>query len=207
MKKLLILGLAVSATGAFAQGQPFFYKWDGNVAIPDSGGGPASTTLTVADHIIAGSDFYVDLIIDHSWQGDLRVWVMGPTGAMIDLVNRPGFTGTGFGFSTDDFGDPATGAKMNFRDSGALRYALPDIAAGINNPTGDWKAVGGSMDATYSGLDIFGTWTLFAEDFAGGDTGFLLNFSIHGTAVPEPATFIAFGVGAAGILALRRRRK
>lgn len=149
-------------------------------------------------------DLNVDVLIRHSWQGDLTLRLTHvESGTSVVLMNRPGFTTTGFGFSNDNLGNPTTGARFIFDDEAANVYDTGSPGTPVNNPTGSWRPEN-SLSA-YDQLAKAGTWTLNVTDSAGSDTGRIEGFSLHFVnKVPEPATL---GLLAIGSLALIRRRR
>jgi subtilisin-like proprotein convertase family protein len=152
------------------------------------------------------TDLNVDLLIQHTWQGDLTV-ELEKDGTRITLIDRPGVPQSTFGFSTDNFGNPSNGTEMLLDDEASLYYDLPDTS-GFNNPTGAWKPSPGLLSA-FDGFSTAGLWTLYVTDSAGGDQGSILQWSLHATtaAVPEPTLLALMGVGFAGVLVRRRRRR
>lgn len=134
------------------------------------------------------------MVVSHTWQGDLQVKLVHPDTTEIELVGRPGVappkytpgTTTGFGFTTDNYGNPTTGAYITFDDAGSTVFdnavGFPGPPAGsaveANNPTGTFKPTGGTMAAAFNGKSITGDWRLVITDNAGGDLGTLEAFRI-----------------------------
>ena len=209
MKNFALSALAIAAVAGAASGQPQmkWFQWNGQVAIPDNNGSAGGFTSVFIDvpadpeglNIIG--DLNVDGIIAHTWQGDLRVQLVAPGGTVVTLMDRPGFSGAGFGFSTDNIGNPTTGVPFLWDDEAAATYeqAFP---SGTNNPTGGFRP-----ENPLSVLDLtskVGRWEFRVSDNAAADAGSIRQFSLHFTNVPAPGAIALFG--AAGLAAARRRR-
>ncbi len=219
MFKKLFAFLAVTLVAAsVATAQIKDYNWDVNVPIPDSstaGPGMLSDTQTVPDSGTI-ADVNVDLLIEHTWQGDLIVDI-SHGGVTVPLMYRSGDSqSTSFGFSADNFGDPANPSSRFILDdeAGAFYDSAPPngIGAvadpGIANVSGSWLPFGvngASALSAFDGLDKNGPWILSISDNAGGDTGTLLSWSLHIENVPEPGSFLLLAFSGLGALALRRR--
>jgi predicted extracellular nuclease/subtilisin-like proprotein convertase family protein len=115
--------------------------------------------------------------LSHTYPGDLRALLVGPTGASTVLLDR-------VGGSTD-----VSGATLVFHDGGApfagsaalrsLTYAPSGVLEAGDfeapAPTGPY---GGSL-AVYRGQDPNGTWSLYIQDDEAGDTGGLGLWTLH----------------------------
>jgi lysyl endopeptidase len=136
-------------------------------AIPDNNPGGLVTNFSVAN---AGTilDLQVSLAATHTWVGDLIFTLTHvDTGTSVILMDRPGFTGTGFGCSGDN-------VDVLFSDDGTG----PVEAACATNP-----AIGGTLIpqqalSAFDGQDLSGSWTLTASDNAGSDTGSMVEFCL-----------------------------
>lgn len=201
-----VAGLAI-ASAAMAQGfQTYGGAVDPAVPIPDNNQTGASVSIDVASNgfDIVG-DIFVGIIVRHTWQGDLRITLTSPGGTTVVLTDRPGVPQSTFGFSADNFGNPATGDPMFFDvvPFATETYDLPQVASpGIANVTGSWLAEGDLSN--FIGENKVGVWTLTAVDNAGGDTGAIEFFSLTIGKVPAPGAAALLGLG--GLVAARRRR-
>ncbi|HRP61723.1 MAG TPA: MYXO-CTERM sorting domain-containing protein [Phycisphaerales bacterium] len=228
--KALIGAAAVAGLCGLAQaGTGFSYTNGGNnLAIPDGtgtdvGGQPVFLQLTTNEPNYIIKDLNVGIIATHTWQGDVRIWLEHvESGQTIYLINRPGriLPTSTFGYSNDNFGNNTTLTEMIFDDSAngtyniAARGGVGPAAPGTTNVTGSWRAddiafegFGGNSNlAQFNGMALVGTWRLWAQDFAGGDTGALRQFSLYFTANEIPAPGALALLGLAGLAGARRRR-
>ncbi len=216
LRKLLAFSAAILCAASLATAQPVKdYKWDVNQAIPDNDPNGLSNTQFVPDQGII-RDVNVDLLIEHTWQGDLIVDV-SHGGVTVPLLFRAGDSqSTGLGFSENNFGNPLDpdmkfildDEAAGFYDSAAPNGIGNVADPGILNVSGSWKpygANGPSALSKFDGMDKHGDWTLFVSDNAGLDTGTLLNWSLHIENVPEPGSFLMLALFGLGTLAVRRR--
>lgn len=210
----LVLSLAFCGTAS--AGTVDFISPDAPVGIPD---GTDTFDVWQEINIPAGTgpvlDLDVDLMIEHTWQGDLNVEIEHlSTGTRVSLLHRAGDSAEGgLGFQADNFGDFASGATFVLDDEAAAAYdsslGWGTIAdPGIASVTGSWIPFGmfpgggiGGLTA-FDGEDSAGLWRLYVSDNAGADTGTLAQFSMHVT-VPEPASLLLLALG--GLVARRRR--
>ncbi|HKX56808.1 MAG TPA: IPTL-CTERM sorting domain-containing protein [Xanthomonadales bacterium] len=120
-------------------------------------------------------DLAVGLDISHTWVGDLRVTLTAPDATSVVIMDRPGFTGSGFGCSADNvlavLSDLGTGPVEN------TCFANPAIA-GTLTPN--------NLLSTFDGLNGNGTWSLMVEDLAGGDSGTLNDWSLGAACGGDP---------------------
>jgi subtilisin-like proprotein convertase family protein len=129
---------------------------------------------------IAISDLNVTVAVSHTYDSDLRMWLVGPDGTAVPLVNRRGGSGDNFGNTTFD------------------DEAGPGIWQGVAPFAGSYRPEGAL--SAFDGKSARGTWYLVVEDTALFDTGRLNGWSmtVQGTAAsgatvrqadaPSPAT-------------------
>ncbi|TWT41996.1 Proprotein convertase P-domain protein [Phycisphaerae bacterium RAS1] len=150
-------------------------------AIPDNTPTGVSTTITVPDSYAIG-DLNVELNVNHTWQGDVKMTLTGPGGSpTIILVDRPGVPQTTTGFSNDNYGNATTMVPFVLDDGAATTYDAPQVASpGTANVTGSWRPDPGPLSA-FNGMNANGTWTLTVSDHAGGDTGTIVRWALVAT--------------------------
>lgn len=148
----LVAMLAVGGAGAVT-----FIATDVPVRIPDGPSGIAESEMTVSDtRTIVDLNVYVT--IRHSWDGDLRLYLEAPGGAVVRLADRCGHEG-------DDYDSTC------FDDEAAV-----DICDGDPPFSGCWIP-----DMRLWELDDLaanGVWILRVTDNASGDTGSVIAWSL-----------------------------
>jgi hypothetical protein len=149
-----------------------FPPTDVPVAVPDNDPAGATSTINVTQDL-ALSDLAVHVDVTHTWVGDVTIVLHSPAGTAITLLDRPGFTGTGFGCNNNDI-------HVTFADG------QPDpetVCAGTDTawPVADAAPV--TPLSTLAGESTLGNWTLTVSDGASGDTGTIVNWSL----TPTPA--------------------
>lgn len=147
------------------------------LAIPDNG--TASDSMTVVN---AGSlqDMDISINASHTWVGDLS-FVLSHDGVDVTIIDRPGYTGTGFGCSGNDIDITAVDDEGT---DGPVENQCADAPALFGNPTPN------NPLSAFDGQDLSGEWTLSVTDSAGGDTGTLNNWCLIPT-VDQTAPMIA----------------
>lgn len=129
-----------------------------NVPLTISDNTTINSTLAVSGVIGPLTDVNVKLNITHTYVGDLRLRLVGPTGVAVTLVDSHG--GSGDNFTNTIFDDQAatliTSASAPF--TGTFRPVSPLTA--------------------FNGLTPNGTWKLEITDLFSGDTGTLNSWSI-----------------------------
>ncbi|MCH7840837.1 MAG: hypothetical protein IID38_11465, partial [Planctomycetes bacterium] len=138
---LLGVALVVAMVSVAGAQEVKDYKWDGRVDIPDVDPVGASAEIFV-DEFKEILDLDVDVIIQHSWQGDLQVELLHvDSGISALLMDRPGEPEVGaFGFDNDNIGNPASGEKFIFDDEAAFPYDFGSPGAPVDNPVGRWQS-------------------------------------------------------------------
>ncbi|HKQ49174.1 MAG TPA: proprotein convertase P-domain-containing protein [Phycisphaerae bacterium] len=155
-------------------GTPTVYLSNPNAAIPDNNPAGISNTINVPDSMTI-ADLNVDLVIPHTWVGDLCVTLThGAT--TVDLIQRPGsaapagcYSGSPFGCDQDNYNiildDQGSGGPIESLCSPSM-VSPPNYVP--NNPL-----------AAFNGADAAGPWIITVVDNAGGDLGTLVQWSLH----------------------------
>ena len=138
--------------------------------IPDNVPAGVGDTLTVSASGLI-DDLDVALEIDHTWVGDLVVTLENvTTGTVVTLIDRPGFTGAGFGCGNNDI-------DATLDDDAALpaegRCTTPVAISGSYTPIG--------VLSDFQGETLQGDWRLQVSDVRGGDTGSVVEWCLVGT--------------------------
>lgn len=186
-----------------------------SASVYSGGGFNIVDNATVSSDIVVTDNFLVDDItitlfnLTHTWAGDLTATLTHlDSGATRTLFVRVGFTGTGFGDSSD------FGGNYAFNDGFANDLWAAAAAAGAAQiiPPGNYYASGAgsaapiSLLAAFGGLNANGTWRLSITDSAAGDTGALGSWGLSFVKSPVPAPGVLALMGLAGLTAGRRRR-
>lgn len=102
--------------------------------------------------------YYVQINIDHTWSGDLDIYLTSPSGTSLELT-----TDNGFG---------ANYYNTRFQDG-----ELP-ITSGMSPFEGKFQAEGGSIAAAFDGEPVNGTWKLEICDDVRTDKGTVVDWSL-----------------------------
>lgn len=153
--------------------------------ITPTAGTTGMTCLTVASGTGLVNNPVVTFGATHTWLGDLTVKVVPPGGSpLVTLFSRPGFTGTGFGDSSDltaanslSFADAFSDDPETMGNTiGGTNFVCAEDGRCSYSTNNDQEAAGNL--ATLNGLDASGTWQVCIGDGAAGDTGEICSASI-----------------------------
>lgn len=142
--------------------------------------------INISEHLFI-SDLDVAIDIAHTNIFDLEIMLQGPGGQSICLNAY---------YDANDFFGGQNYSRTIFDDEAALT-----IDQGSAPFTGRFKPKDGNLLSTFDEADAFGQWRLQINDLYYDDKGTLENFELMIT-VPEPATFLLFGLSG---FSLRRR--
>jgi subtilisin-like proprotein convertase family protein len=152
--------------GVYDASQDTYKSDDVPVAIPEVG--KVQSRLTVAGVAGAILDVDVNLDISHTYESDLKVFLVAPGGTRVELFTTVG--------TSDD----------NFTDTTLDDGATTPITEGWSPFTGRFRPEGRLSDL--NGLDPNGTWTLEVEDTEVNDAGALNSWSLNIQAGERSAT-------------------
>jgi subtilisin-like proprotein convertase family protein len=144
----------------------------GSVAIPIPDNTTVNVPLTLADEATVVRAI-PRIRLNHTFDSDLRITLISPTGKSLVLSNRRGASGDNFGSGAND----CTGTKTSFDD-----LAATPISAGAPPFAGTFKPDQPLSDMVSEPND--GVWTLRIQDLVSGDTGTLGCFQLTTTRVP-----------------------
>ncbi len=161
------------------------------------GGFPFGSTIQNAQSLNQ-----VCITMEHSYLGDLEIWLQCPSGLIIPLVNsyNPGFIpggdsggGTYLGHPIDDSGGGGPGIGWEycfssvFNTTGtmmgtnpgntiAVPTQLPLSAGNSINPNNTYSPE--TTFANFTGCPVNGTWTIFVQDNLGIDDGYIFEWGL-----------------------------
>jgi subtilisin-like proprotein convertase family protein len=164
---LTVAGVEISATDPLdldtvmqtLPGRFEFASTQRSVAIPPDSGGSAAMMLTVNENIII-TDLDVTVNVVHTWMSDLDLYLINPQSDTVHLAPH------GTGDSLNGYVD------CRFDDEAGI-----SITSGSYPFTGRYRPAGSL--ATFDGDSTAGVWQLLAVDRAPGDSGTILNFTLH----------------------------
>ena len=161
------------------------------------GGFPFGSTIQNAQSLNQ-----VCITMEHSYLGDLEIWLQCPSGVIVPLVNSygagaiPGGNsggGTFLGHAIDDVGGGGPGIGWEycfssvFNTTGTMMGTYPGntipvtaqapLSAGISiNPNNTYSPE--TTFANFTGCPVNGTWTIFVQDNLGVDDGYIFEWGL-----------------------------
>jgi hypothetical protein len=152
--------------------------------------GDGDTECCATDELVAAFgpgnviDLDVDLVISHTWQGDIVATLEKVGGPIVRLMRKPGDTDlhpTGLGadgYSADNFGDPlGLGPRLRIDDQAVVAINVyGGTSAGTANYSGPAISGGGgeaqAVLGAFAGLPKDGTWRIrVSDEFQTADSG------------------------------------
>ncbi|PIV49174.1 MAG: hypothetical protein COS19_09975, partial [Flavobacteriaceae bacterium CG02_land_8_20_14_3_00_34_13] len=164
MKKITLCCFLLIAVCFSWQLQAQTYTGD-NLGVPNAINNTLPPVVSNANMPLTGnigSEFSIDnvlLNITHTWDGDMTIVLISPTGTNLTLA-------AGLGGSADNY------TNTVFQDGN------PSITTGSAPFTGTFSPQGGQLNTVFAGEPVNGNWALRITDCCGGDNGTLNNYQI-----------------------------
>jgi len=151
-----------------------------NLAVLDSPAAAVTNVQTLVGQPTPIADVDVDLNMTHTWVGDLVITIEH-NNTIVTLIDRMGVPASGAGCLNDNLQD------IIMDDEGTVVIETTCNAGPAAGPSPPNFYPGTAIGTPYSalglsafdGMDPNGPWTISVQDFAGGDTGTLLSWSLH----------------------------
>jgi uncharacterized repeat protein (TIGR01451 family) len=201
----------ISAFFATAQDPGYFGTTNGLTYLPDGSGQQYTAPLNVNgfDGLIISSEqdlSQVCINMEHSYMGDLEIWLECPTGAIVPLLNsyNPGFLpggtsggGVFLGHPYDDSGGGGAGDGFEYCFSSVFNSIGGSMTQNLTNtipvpsiPGTPPLTAGNSMnpydtyqpESSFAGLigcPVNGTWTIHVQDNLGIDDGWIFGWGLY----------------------------
>jgi len=205
----IVGGASGEGTSFTIPGGSFAYYYSqyvtGLTFLPDGSGAQYNTPITIVGFpqgstITNDQDLnQVCITMEHSYSGDLEIWLQCPNGTTVPLVNSygagaiPGGTsggGTYLGDPIDDFGGGGPGEGWEYCFSSVLNdvgpmtqnwgNTTPALNFGNGNPSVDPAYIyePESSFAGFAGCPFNGEWTLFVQDNLSIDDGYIFGWGL-----------------------------
>ncbi len=170
----LIFSLLITA-GSLVLGQT--YSSAPGIAIPDNNPAGVSDTITIPpQQTDVITDLNVDLVIDHTWVGDLTVTLTHvATGTVVTLIEAPGAPPTSNSCPGDNIDATMDDAAATAAETTCDTPSVPAIG-GSKQPNG--------LLADFNNETLAGQWVLKVSDNGTGDVGTLVSWTLNFTTVP-----------------------
>jgi len=174
-----------------------------------SGVGFGTVQVGCVGTIQNGANITLQLTLAHSFMGDLQMWLVAPSGQVLELSTRNGGGNNNINVVFSDAATTnitaatvttSTGADVcpptTFAYNGTFKpEGRNNVVTAFNVAPSNVPAAGTFTFAnTFSGINADGTWTLRADDGVGGDDGVSCSWSISFAGVPVPPTCTFTGV-------------
>lgn len=221
MKQRVLIGILAVCTMCSAMADPM-YTFNFTNAFPNTGVVPDGSVTGWSDTRSASgvlgtiTDVNVWIELSGGYNGDLYGYLVHDTGFAV-LLNRVGVTTS----SASGYSD--AGMNVMFDDSASDDIHFYQLVSGYGTSLYDgssWLPDGRNVDPAqvdgtesrtsllddFNGLAGDGTWTLFLADLSVGGQTTVAGWGLEITAIPEPSSFVIFGLGLLGVAGLRRYR-
>lgn len=183
-------------------------NYAGTTYLPDGSGQNYSTTISItgfpAGATISNAQDLNEICInmEHSYTGDLEIWLECPNGTEVALLNsyNPGYIAGGtsgtnrfLGHPVDDSGGGPAGIGWEYCFSSVFNTigpmtsnwantvpvpSIPPLSAGNSMDPADVYAPEASF-ANFAGCPVNGDWTLFVRDNIGQDDGWIFEWGLY----------------------------
>ena len=153
------VNISVNLAGGVLCSEPGF-------AIPDNSSAGVSDTIVNSSFNGPLQDLNVELVVDHTWVGDLVV-TLNNSANLVTLVDRPGIPASAFGCGNDD-----------------IDVIIDDEGTGpIEDACSSAPAIGGTLTpsiplSAFDATQYADSWTLTISDNEGNDTGTLVRWCL-----------------------------
>ena len=137
---------------------------------------PLLRTFAVPE-IYSIADVNIGVLMSHTYRGDLRMFLLSPTGTQITLIQNTGTTPDNFNVLYDDSAAAAITTHTAVNDTATAGTIVPPYQRTFR-PLAALTA--------FNGLNANGTWTLSICDSLNADTGTFFHSTLVIT--PQPAT-------------------
>jgi hypothetical protein len=140
------------------------------VAIPDNSPAGVTNTFNVLNNVTL-TDVNVRVKIDHTWVGDLYIKLRSPLGTEVVLLDRPGYTVSGFGCGSDNM-------DVTFDDAASIvpETWCPGTIPWLSGPAKPFTPL-----SAFNGESTQGNWVLTVRDLASADVGNLVTWELQTT--------------------------
>ena len=202
---LLSLGAVSASAGVIILTNSTTGNFDGNSGTRDvtvTGSEPGFGTGTISNVRISinfakadGEGFDPPFPTSTPFFNEIHFVLIGPSATPVELIATGSW----------DIGAGQFDGVITFDDA-----AIDVVNFGAEPVAGTFRPTGAGALADFNSQNALGTWTLFIEDTAGGDSlrfrSFTLDISTDGTVIPEPASMALVGLGLCAAAFIRRRK-